>query len=289
MRRVPVAGWGQGLPTYELCASSRRRPPTGAVVLAIGRCPASAVPSHQGIVCSPTRSRRRPTTSSLIEDIAMTSAVLILAYERLGLRRSWLPYASAQAPSKVRRLPRPSPRSLPAPQAPAKALPAPRLPPRSCRLRRPPPRSLPAPQAPTKAAPAPQAPPKVAAGPAGPRQGPAEPAGSRQGGPGSRPRLRRRRARPSIENGHRTGRAAARRPAPAWSQAASPESSGERRLVGPCPLRRAAPVRETAASEAESVWSRSSAGPRIPRRVAGGSRGGPRQRDQPVAAGQAPE
>jgi len=33
------------------------------VVLAIGRCPTSAVPNHQGNVSSPTRSRRRPTSS----------------------------------------------------------------------------------------------------------------------------------------------------------------------------------------------------------------------------------
>ena len=34
-------------------------------MLAIGRGPASAVPTHQGIVSLPTRSRRRPTTSTL--------------------------------------------------------------------------------------------------------------------------------------------------------------------------------------------------------------------------------
>jgi hypothetical protein len=39
------------------------RTKTATVVLAFGRCPTSAVPNHQGNVSSPTRSRRRPTSS----------------------------------------------------------------------------------------------------------------------------------------------------------------------------------------------------------------------------------
>jgi hypothetical protein len=39
------------------------RTKTAAVVLAFGRFPTSAVPNHQGNVSSPTRSRRRPTSS----------------------------------------------------------------------------------------------------------------------------------------------------------------------------------------------------------------------------------
>jgi hypothetical protein len=111
------------------------------------------VPNHQGIVSSTTRSRRRPTTSPYIEDIAMlTSAALFVAMTVSGLGHH-AGYASAQCP------PAPS-KCLPAPQAPCKA--APCAAPSKC---------LPAPQAPCKAAPcpapakclpAPQAPAKVA-------------------------------------------------------------------------------------------------------------------------------
>ena len=61
----------------------------------------------------PTRSRRRPTTSLFTEDIAMTSAVLVLALSLPG--QSPQAYPAAQAPAKV----------APAPQAPAKVAPAP--------------------------------------------------------------------------------------------------------------------------------------------------------------------
>src|SRR5215469_15055219 len=80
----------------------------GTVVLAIGRCPASAVPNHQGIVSSPTRSRHRPTTSLFTEDIAMISAALVLALSLTGQSaQGALP--AAQGPGKV----------LPQAQAPA--------------------------------------------------------------------------------------------------------------------------------------------------------------------------
>src|SRR5271166_840710 len=61
----------------------------------------------------PTRSRRRPTTSLFTEDIAMTSAVLVLALSLPG--QSPQAYPAAQAPAKV----------APAPQAPSKVAPAP--------------------------------------------------------------------------------------------------------------------------------------------------------------------
>ena len=57
-----IAGWGVGPPDGALGC----RPQwilAGTVVLAIGRCPASAVPNHQGTVSSSTRSRHRPITS----------------------------------------------------------------------------------------------------------------------------------------------------------------------------------------------------------------------------------
>ncbi len=83
----------------------------------------------------PTRSRRRPTTSLFTEDIAMTSAVLVLALSLPG--QSSQAYPAAQAPAKV----------APAPQAPAKVAPAPQAPSKIA----------PAPCAPSKVAPAPQA------------------------------------------------------------------------------------------------------------------------------------
>src|SRR3989442_374098 len=54
--------------------------------------------SPEGNVCSPNRSKRRPIDHLVsIEDIAMTSAVLILALSGVGLGHH---YASPQAPSK---------------------------------------------------------------------------------------------------------------------------------------------------------------------------------------------
>jgi hypothetical protein len=77
-------------------------------------CTALAVPSPQGIICSPTRSRRRDNLT-ISEDIAMTSVVLVLALSGVGFGG----YATAQAPGKV--LPPPSK----CPPAPSKCLPAP--------------------------------------------------------------------------------------------------------------------------------------------------------------------
>ncbi len=154
-KRVPVAGWGRGLLMFELPWFARWTP-TGAVVLAIGRCPASAVPSHQGILYTPTRSRRRPTTSSITEDIAMTSAVLVLALSASGLGHHSA-YPSAQYPSKA----------LPAAQAPTKCPPVPcKVAPAPCPPA--PPKIAPCPQAPGKVAPCPQAPGKVAPCPQAP-------------------------------------------------------------------------------------------------------------------------
>src|SRR5208283_308600 len=77
------------------------------------------------------------------EDIAMTSAVLVLVLSLPG--QSPQAYPAAQAPAKV----------APAPQAPSKVAPAPYAPSKVA----------PAPQAPSKIAPAPYAPSKVAPAP----------------------------------------------------------------------------------------------------------------------------
>jgi hypothetical protein len=101
------------------------------------------VPSLEGFVGSAsieTSTDRR--TYQLIEDIAMTSALLIsLAMAGgFGFGGHHTTYATAQAPGKV----------LPVAQAPTKACPAPQAPAKV----------LPAPQAPAKAWPAAQAPAK---------------------------------------------------------------------------------------------------------------------------------
>ena len=71
----------------------------------------------------PTRSRRRPTTSLFTEDIAMTSAVLVLALSLPG--QSPQAYPAAQAPAKVAPAPQAPAKVAPAPQAPSKIAPAP--------------------------------------------------------------------------------------------------------------------------------------------------------------------
>ena len=115
----PHRGLGTRLVGRRLIAGRAEWNPTGTVVLAIGRCPASAVPNHQGIVSSPTRSRHRPTTSLFTEDIAMTSAVFVIF--ALGLSGQSVQEAlpAAQGPVRSCPRPRPPPRS-PRPQAPAK-------------------------------------------------------------------------------------------------------------------------------------------------------------------------
>ena len=72
-----------------------------------------------------TRSRHRPTTSLFTEDIAMTSAVLVLALSVSG--QSQQAWPAAQGPGKV----------LPQAQAPSKIAPAPQAPRRSPRRPRP--------------------------------------------------------------------------------------------------------------------------------------------------------
>src|ERR1700722_3827563 len=88
---------------------------------------------------------RQPHSSQ--EDIAMTSAVLVLALGMSGQSPQGV-YPAAQGPGKV----------LPAAQAPAKVSPAPQAPAKVS----------PAPQAPAKIAPAPYAPSKIAPAPAAP-------------------------------------------------------------------------------------------------------------------------
>jgi hypothetical protein len=106
----------------------------------------------------PTRSRRRPTTSLFTEDIAMTSAVLVLALSLPG--QSLQAYPAAQAPAKVAPAPQAPAKVAPAPQAPSKIAPAPYAPSKVA----PAPQAA-APYAPSKIAPAPQAPAKVAPAP----------------------------------------------------------------------------------------------------------------------------
>jgi hypothetical protein len=95
------------------------------------------MPSHQGIVSSiDSIETSTDNLNLLIEDIAMTSLITVLALSAAGLGHS---YASAQCPTKT----------LPCPQAPTKCPPAP------CK-------TLPCAQAPSKVAPCPQAPAKCA-------------------------------------------------------------------------------------------------------------------------------
>ena len=106
------------------------------------------------------------TSTRILEDIAMTNVVLIVALSvsGLGLHKTM---PTAQAPSKVAPCPQapckvmPDPAPAPCPQAPSKVAPAP------------------CPQAPGKAAPAPcpQAPEKVAPAPSPAPQAPAKSSG----------------------------------------------------------------------------------------------------------------
>jgi hypothetical protein len=108
------------------------------------------------------------TDNSLFtEDIAMTSAVLVLALSLPG--QSPQAYPAAQAPAKV----------APAPQAPSKVAPAPVAPSKVCPAPQAPAKYAPAPCAP---APAPQAPAKYAPAPAPAPQAPAKVAPAPQAG-----------------------------------------------------------------------------------------------------------
>jgi hypothetical protein len=123
--------------------------PTGMAVSAYG-CFDAAGRSEPCGECLLTDSIETSQTDqiTLIEDIAMTSAVLILALSGVGGHHGI--WASGQCP--------PAPcKALPTPQAPAKCPPAPckRMP---CA----PPKCLPSPQAPCKVYPAAQAPVKAA-------------------------------------------------------------------------------------------------------------------------------
>src|SRR5262245_48965419 len=85
-----------------------RGPRAVTVVLAIGRCPASAVPNHQGIVIHDSIETSTDNLSLFTEDIAMTHAVLVLALSLSG--QSQQAWPAAQGPGKV----------LPQAQAPSK-------------------------------------------------------------------------------------------------------------------------------------------------------------------------
>jgi hypothetical protein len=106
----------------------------------------SAGPSLVGNVCSPTRSRRqRLDHLTLIEDIAMTSAVLILALSGLGGLHG--AHASGQCPTA------PS-KCMPACQAPCKTMPSCQAPCKTTPSCQAPCKTMPSCQAPSKCAPA---------------------------------------------------------------------------------------------------------------------------------------
>ena len=207
--QFPVRRLGNEVHSRRL-SGVRRVNHRGTVVLAIGRCPASAVPNHQGIVSSPTRSRRRPTTSLFTrghrDDQCGSSSCLepvwtepARAYPRSRPRQGLPP---AQAPAKFRRLLRLRARLLrllrprqdrPGSQAPTKVSPGPRprarsprllrLPARCRRLLRPRARS-PRPLAPRRSRPAPGSD-QDRPGSLRPQQDRARAPGSGQGCPGS--------------------------------------------------------------------------------------------------------
>ncbi len=136
---------------------------TGKVVLAMAIGFSSGVdraePSgSQSELPKIDRSAGLPNQS--IEDIAMTSMVLILALGGVG--------QTAQAPAKVLPAAQAPSKVAPAPQAPAKVMPAPQAPSKVAPAPQAPAKVMPAPQAPTKVAPAPQAPAKVMPAPQAP-------------------------------------------------------------------------------------------------------------------------
>ncbi len=103
---------------------------------------------------------RQPHSSQ--EDIAMTSAVLVLALGLSGQSPQGV-YPAAQGPGKVLPAAQAPGKVSPAPQAPAKVSPAPQAPSKIAPAPYAPSKVSPAPQAPSKIAPAPHAPSKVAA------------------------------------------------------------------------------------------------------------------------------
>ena len=93
-------------------------------MLAIGRCPASTVPNHQGNLSSPTRSRRRPTTSLFTRGHRDDQCGIgsCLGFDRPEPARGLCRQLRDQARSCLR--PRLPAKVSPAPQAPAKVMPA---------------------------------------------------------------------------------------------------------------------------------------------------------------------
>ena len=148
--------------TLETLLSVRQVNRNGNGGVAIGRCPASAVPNHQGNISSPTRSRSRPTTSLFTrghrDDQCGISSCLGSVRPKparglsggSGTRQGSIPQPRRLARFRPR-LRRPA-KVMPAAQAPSKVAPAPYAPSKVS----------PAPQAPSKIAPAPYAPSKVA-------------------------------------------------------------------------------------------------------------------------------
>jgi hypothetical protein len=166
--RVPVAGRGQGLAGANPRVRAGKVPDRGGGVGDRTLSWHRIVAEPSGESFSPTRSRRRPT-HLFSEDIAMTSAVLLVAMSVSGLgHHNAEAYSSAQAPSKVCPAPQAPSKVCPAPQAPSKVAPAPQAPAKVSPAPQAPAKVSPAPQAPAKVSPAPQAPAKVSPAPQAP-------------------------------------------------------------------------------------------------------------------------
>ena len=223
----PLADRGHGSWTYLHRVSPSNDDRDGGVgdrtLSSIGRA------DHQGIVSSPTRSRRRPTTSLFTEDIAMTSAVLIDSLEPHGTEPSG-PVSCSPGPGQGRPgSPGPG-QGRPGPAGPAKVAPAPQAPAKIAPAPQAPAKIAPAPQAPAKIAPAPQAPAKIAPAP----QAPAKIAPA----PRPRPRSPRpRRPRPRSPRRPRPRPRSPRPPGPGQDRPGSPGPGQGRTCSAGCPLR----------------------------------------------------
>ena len=135
-------------------------------MLAIGRCPASAVPNHQGII---THDSIETSTDNLSlhrghRDDQCGTCCLTLSVSGQS-QQAW---PAAQGPGKVLPQAQAPSKIAPAPQAPAKIAPAPQAPAKIAPAPQAPSKIAPAPQAPSKIAPAPQAPSKIAPAPQAP-------------------------------------------------------------------------------------------------------------------------
>lgn len=157
--RVPRCGLGTRLAELRGDPLEPVSPRQGRRCRRTGGALSAAGPSLVGDCLLNDSIETSPTDHlTLNEDIAMTSAVLIMALSGVGLGHHGGVYATGQCPAA------PS-KCLPAPQAPCKTLPAPC---KALPAAQAPCKAMPAPQAPCKAMPAPQAPCKVMPAPQAP-------------------------------------------------------------------------------------------------------------------------